>query len=79
MKNQSKIRNLIIRSLLVLSLAAGALMPLTASAFDQDDPQEGGRTRSGSRVTCTTTEYNILIATVVVTQCSDGTRTISLA
>ncbi len=77
MKNQSKIRKSIIRSLLVLSLAAGALMPLTASAFD--DPQEGGRTRSAPRVTCETTTYNILIATVVVTECSDGTRTVSLA
>ena len=79
MKNQSKIRKSIIRSLLVLSLAVGALMPLTALAFDQDDPQEGGRTRSAPRVTCTTTTYNILIATVVVTECSDGTRTVSLA
>lgn len=79
MKNQSQIRKTIIRSLLVFSLAAGALMPLTALAFDPpQDPQEGGRTRAGSRVTCTTTEYNILIATVVVTECSDGTRTVSL-
>lgn len=79
MRNKSKIHKSIIRSFLVLSLAVGTLMPLTASAFDQDDPQEGGRTRGGSRVTCTTTEYNIWIATVVVTQCSDGTRTVSLA
>jgi len=80
MKNQSKIRKSIIRSLLVLSLAAGALTPLTAWAWDtQDDPQEGGRTRSAPRVTCETTTYNILIATVVVTECSDGTRTVSLA
>ncbi len=79
MKNQSKIRKSIIRSLLVLCLGIGTLMPLTALAFDQDDPQEGGRTRSAPRVTCTTTTYNILIATVVVTECSDGTRTVNLA
>jgi hypothetical protein len=79
MKNQSKIRKSIIRSLLVLSLAAGSLMPLTASAFEQDDPQEGGRGRSAPRVTCTSTSYNLIIATVVVTECSDGSRSISLA
>ncbi len=80
MKNQSKFRKTILRSLLVLSFAAGALTPLTALAWDsQDDPQEGGRTRSAPRVTCTSTSYNILIATVVVTECSDGTRTVSLA
>lgn len=79
MKNQLKIRKSIVRSLLVLSLAAGSLMPLTASAFEQDDPQEGGRTRSAPRVTCSSTSYNIIIATVVVTECSDGTRTVSLA
>lgn len=79
MKNQLKIRKTIIRSLLVLSLAAGVLMPLTASAWDGQDPQEGGRTRSAPRVTCSSTSYNILIATVVVTECSDGTRTVSLA
>lgn len=79
MKNQSKIRKSIIRSLLVLCLSIGTLLPLTVMAFDPpQDPQEGGRTRAGSRVTCTTTEYNILIATVVVTECSDGTRTVSL-
>ena len=79
MKNQSKIRKSIIRSLLVLSLAVGALMPLTAFAWDTgQDPQEGGRARSGPRVTCTATTYNILIATVVVTECSDGTRSVSL-
>jgi len=76
MKNQSKIRQSIIRSLLVLSLAAGALMPLTA--LGNDDPQEGGSTRSAPRVTCTSTSYNILIATIVVTECSDGTRTVSV-
>ncbi len=81
MKNQSKIRKSIIRSLLVLSLSAGTLMPLTALGYDDppQDPQEGGRTRSAPRVTCETTTYNILIATVVVTECSDGTRTVSLA
>lgn len=79
MKNQPKFRQSIIRSLLVLSLAAGALMPLTALAFDQDDPQEGGRGRQAPRVTCTTTTYNIIIATVVVTECSDGTRSVSIA
>ena len=76
MKNQSKIRKTITRSLLVLSLAAGTLMPLTALAYD--DPQEGGRTRSAPRVTCETTTYNILIATVVVTECSDGSRSVSI-
>ena len=79
MKNQLKIRKSIIRSLLVLSLATGALMPLTASAFDQDDPQEGGRGRQAPRVTCTTSTYNLLIVTVVVTECSDGSRSVSLA
>jgi hypothetical protein len=79
MKNQSKIRKSIIRSLLVLSLAAGALMPLSASAFDQDDPQEGGRGRKAPRVTCTTSSYNFIIVTVVVTECSDGTRSVSVA
>lgn len=79
MKNQSIIRKSIIRSLLVLCLAAGTLAPLTAFAWDgQDDPQEGGRTRSAPRVTCTSISYNILIATVVVTECSDGSRSISL-
>lgn len=79
MKNQLRIRKTIIRSLLVLSLAAGVLMPLTASAWDgQDDPQEGGRGRQAPRVTCTSTSYNILIATVVVTECSDGSRSVSL-
>lgn len=78
MKNQSKIRKSIIRSLLILSLAAGTLMPLTAWAWDGQDPQEGGRTRSAPRVTCETTSYNILIATVVVTECSDGSRSVSI-
>ncbi len=80
MKNQSKIRKSIIRSLLVLSLAAGILMPLTAFGYDDppQDPQEGGRTRSAPRVTCETTSYNILIATVVVTECSDGSRSVSI-
>lgn len=80
MKNQSKIRKSIIRSLLVLSLAAGTLMPLTALGYDDppQDPQEGGRTRSAPRVTCETTSYNILIATVVVTECSDGSRSVSI-
>ncbi len=81
MKNQSKIRKSIIHSLLVLCLSVGTLMPLTAMAYDNppEDPQEGGRTKSAPRVTCETTTYNILIATVVVTECSDGTRTVSLA
>jgi hypothetical protein len=79
MKNQSNIRKSIIRSLVVLSLAVGTLMPLTASAFDQDGPQEGGRGRQAPRVTCSTSSYNLLIVTVVVTECSDGTRTVSLA
>lgn len=78
MKNQSKIRKIIIRSLFVLCLAAGTLTPLTAWAWDSVDPQEGGRTRAGSRVTCTTTSYNILFVTIVVTECSDGTRTVSI-
>jgi hypothetical protein len=81
MKNQSKMRKSIIRSLLVLTLAAGTLMPPTAWGYDNppQDPQEGGSTRSAPRVTCETTSYNILIATVVVTSCSDGTRTVSLS
>ncbi len=80
MKNQSKIRQSIIRSLLILSLAAGTLTPLTVWGLDgQEEPQEGGRTKSAPRVTCETTTYNILIAKIVVTECSDGTRTISLA
>ena len=79
MKNQSNIRKSIIRSLLVLSLAVGTLMPLTVSASEQDDPQEGGRGRQAPRVTCSTSSYNLLIVTVVVTECSDGTRTVSLA
>jgi len=77
MKNQSKIRKSIVRSLLALNLAAATLMPLSALA--NDDPQEGGRTRSGPRVTCETTTYNIIIAIMVVTECSDGTRTVSFA
>lgn len=79
MKNQSKIRKSIVLSLLVLCLGVGTLMPLTAWAFDPNDQQEGGSTRSAPRVTCTSTSYNILIATVVVTSCSDGSRSISLA
>ncbi len=80
MKNQSKIRKSIIRSLLVLSLAAGTLTPLTAWAWDTgQDPQEGGRTRSAPHVTCSTTSYNIIIATVTVTECSDGSRSISIS
>jgi len=79
MKNQSKIRQSIIRSLLVLCLGVRPLMPLTAWAYDPQDQQEGGSTRSAPRVTCETTSYNILIATVVVTTCSDGTRTVSLS
>ncbi len=80
MKNQSKIRKTITRSLLVLSLAAGTLMPLTALAYDNpQDPQEGGRTRSAPRVTCETTTYNILIATITVTECSDGSRSVSIS
>lgn len=79
MKNQSKIRKTVIRSLLVLTLAAGILMPLTASAFDQDDPQEGGRTRQAPRVTCSTSTYNIIIATITVTECSDGSRSVSIS
>lgn len=78
MKNQSKIRKSIISSVFALSLAAGILTPLTAWAWDAQDPQEGGRARSGPRVTCTATTYNILIATVVVTECSDGTRSVSI-
>ncbi len=79
MKNQSKIRKSIVRSLLVLCLAVGTLTPDTTWAWDGQDPQEGGSTRSAPRVTCETTSYNILIATVVVTSCSDGTRTVSLS
>ena len=78
MKNQSKTRKSIIGSLLALCLGVGALMPLTAWAYDPNDQQEGGSTRSAPRVTCTSKSYNILIATVVVTECSDGSRSISL-
>lgn len=80
MKNQSKIRKSFIRSFLVLSLAAGTLLPLTALAYDDpQDPQEGGRGRQAPRVTCTTTSYNIIIATITVTECSDGSRSISVS
>lgn len=79
MKNQSKIRKSIIRSLLVLSLIVGTLMPLTALAWDGQDPQEGGRARQAPRVTCSTNTYNIIIATVTVTECSDGSRSISIS
>jgi hypothetical protein len=79
MKNQSKIRKSIIGSLLVLCLGVGALMPLTAWAYDPDDQQEGGSTRSAPRVTCSSRSYNFIIVTVVVTECSDGTRTMSVA
>ena len=80
MKNESKIRKSIIRSLLVFCLAAGTLMPLTASAFDDpQDPQEGGRSRQAPRTTCTTSSYNLIIVTVTVTECSDGTRSVSVS
>jgi hypothetical protein len=79
MQNKSRIRKSLIRSFLVLCLAAGTLTPLTAWAWDSEDPQEGGRTRSGPRVTCTATTYNIIIATITVTECSDGTRSVSLS
>ncbi len=80
MKNQSKIRKTIIRSFLALSLAAAASMPLRAWASDDpQDPQEGGRSRSAPRVTCTSTSYNILVATVTVTECSDGSRNVSVS
>ncbi len=73
MKNQSKIRKTIIRPLLVLFLGVGTLMPLEVYT------QEGGRTRSTPRVTCETTVYDLLLFTLVVTECTDGTRTVSLA
>lgn len=41
--------------------------------------QEGGRTRSAPRVTCSSTSYDIIIAIIVVTECSDGTVTVSPA
>jgi len=47
--------------------------------WNQESKQSSGSTRSAPRVTCETTSYNILIATVVVTSCSDGTRTVSLS
>ncbi len=78
MKNLSKIRKSIVCPLLVLCLAVGTLTPLTTWAWDGQDPQEGGSTRAGSRVTCTSTTYNIIIAIIVVTECSDGTRTVSI-
>ena len=71
MHNESKIRVYVVRSLLVLCLTVGSLMPLAVLA--KDDPQEGGRGRQAPRVTCTTSSYNLLIVTVVVTECSDGT------
>jgi hypothetical protein len=79
MQNKSKIHKSIIRSLLVLCLGIGTLMPLTALAFDQDDPQEGGRGRQAPRVTCSTRSYYIIIATITVTECSDGSRSVSIS
>ena len=74
MQNQSKIRRIIIRSLIVSSLALGMLMPFTKAAADSQSgsPQEGGRGKRAPNVTCTTTTYNIVIAIIVITQCSDG-------
>lgn len=77
MQNKSKVRVYAIRWLLVLCLTIGGLMPHIVSA--NDDPQEGGRTRSGPRVTCTTTTYNLIFFVVVVTECSDGTRSTSIS
>ncbi len=79
MKNQSKIRKSIVRSFLALSLAAGVLMPLKAGAWDGQDPQEGGRSRSTPRVTCTSTSYNLIVVTVTVTECSDGSSSVSIS
>lgn len=42
MKNQAKIRQLIINSLLALSLAIGVLMPPAVTALELDDPQVAG-------------------------------------
>lgn len=79
MKNQITIRQFIIRSFLVLSLAAAAVMPLLAFGLDQDDPQEGDRGKRAPRTTCSTSVYNLMIFKVVVTECSDGTRSVSVA
>lgn len=80
MQNKSKIRKSIIRSFLLLTLAVGTLMPLTAWAYDTgQDPQEGDRGRQAPRVTCTTSSYNLLLVTITVTECSDGTRSVSLS
>lgn len=77
MLNKFKIRGIIPGVLLTLTLAVGALMPLMVSA--NDDPQEGGRTRSAPRVTCTTSTYSLIVVVIVVTECSDGTRTVSIS
>lgn len=77
MLKKFKTRGVIPAVLLTLFLAVGALLPSMASA--NDDPQEGGRTRSGPRVTCTTTTYNLIFFVVVVTECSDGTRSTSVS
>ena len=77
MLKKLKNRGVIPAVLLTLILAVGALMPSLVSA--NDDPQEGGRTRSAPRVTCTTTSYSLFVIVIVVTECSDGTRTVSVS
>ena len=77
MHNQSKVRVYAVRWFLVMCLTIGGLMPHIVSA--NDDPQEGGRGRQAPRVTCTTSSYNLILVTIVVTQCSDGTQTVSIS
>lgn len=72
MKNQSKIRKSIIHSFLALSLTVGILMPAVIA-------QEGGRSRQAPRVTCTTSSYDLIIVTVTITECSDGTTSTSVS
>jgi hypothetical protein len=79
MKNQLNIRKTIISSLVALIIGFSTLMPLTASATDaQGGPQEGIRGVRGPHVTCTTSSYNIIIAIIVVTQCSDGSSSTTI-
>lgn len=75
--NKFKTRGVISAFLLTLILAVGALTPMMVSA--NDDPQEGGRSRQAPRVTCTTSSYSLFVVTIIVTECSDGTRSVSIS
>ena len=77
MLKKFKTRGVVPAVLLTLILAVGALMPSLVSA--NDDPQEGGRSRRVPRVTCTTSSYSLIVVVIVVTECSDGTRTVSIS